>query len=305
MNICKGHVFRDSKGLCRGTGWLAPMPDMRDYSVNKPDIAVLSKKLGFPSDPDMAALPRNVDLRAWCSPIEDQQQLGSCTANAAVGIVEYYERRAFGKHIDGSRLFVYKVIRNLMKEIGDTGGYLRTAMAALCLCGVPPEEYWPYTDHKPDFDLDPPPFVYAIADNYEGLTYFCHDPFGLDLNTTQILTSVKLYLAAGIPSMFGFYGFPSFEQSDGTGLIPFPTANERAAWGHAVVAVGYDDAKEIGNVLSGVVTKGALLLRNSWGMNWGEDGYGWLPYEYVIRGLATDFWSLLSMKWLDSEQFGM
>jgi C1A family cysteine protease len=72
------------------------------------------------------AAPASVDLRAWCSPIEDQGNLGSCTANAGVGLLEYYERRAFGKHLDGSRLFLYKASRNLLGWTGDTGAYLRT-----------------------------------------------------------------------------------------------------------------------------------------------------------------------------------
>jgi C1A family cysteine protease len=54
------------------------------------------------------SLPSKQDLRKCCSPIEDQGQLGSCTANAGVGLVEYFERRAYGKHIDASRLVLYK-----------------------------------------------------------------------------------------------------------------------------------------------------------------------------------------------------
>ena len=85
--------------------------------------------------------------------MQDQGRIGSCTAHAAVGIVEYFQRRSFGKHAEGSRLFVYKTTRNLMGVIGDTGAWLRTAMGALALCGLPPERYWPYTDEPADFDL--------------------------------------------------------------------------------------------------------------------------------------------------------
>jgi C1A family cysteine protease len=287
-----------------GTGWLPPLPDLRDYTDGEPEIAKIAKKLGVtPSGKKTKELPSSVDLRAWCSPIENQGGLGSCTAHAGVGIVEYFECRAFNKHIDGSRLFVYKTTRNLMGVTGDTGAWLRNTMGALVLCGVPAEKYWPYTDNKPQFDEEPPSFVYAVADNYEALKYFCHDPLGSNVAGDVVLENVKRYLAAGIPSMFGFYGFPSFSHSDIKGGIPYPCPGERAQWGHAVVAVGYDDKKKVKNTQCNKTSIGALLIRNSWGTGWGDQGYGWLPYEYVLSTLALDFWSLLSMKWINAQQF--
>ncbi|MFP3866590.1 MAG: C1 family peptidase [Desulfobacteraceae bacterium] len=288
-----------------GTGWLPPLPDMRDYTDTTPEIAKMAKKLGLAKGEKKEALPATVDLRSWCSPVENQKSLGSCTAHAAVGVVEYFQRRAFDKHIEGSRLFVYKTTRNLMQVTGDTGAWLRHTMGALVLCGVPDERYWPYTDAVPEFDQEPPSFVYAVADNYEALRFFCHDPLGADIPGDRVLTQVKDYLAAGIPSMFGFWGFPSFNHTDVKGGIPYPCPNERAQWGHAIVAVGYDDGKKIKNTMCNKETTGALLIRNSWGTGWGDNGYGWLPYDYVIHKLALDFWSLLSMGWVDTKQFGV
>jgi len=220
-----------------------------------------------------------------------------------MGVVEYFERRAYGKHIDGSRLFLYKTTRNLMKVTGDTGAWLRNVMGALCLCGVPDEKYWSY--NVPDFDNEPPAFVYAVADNYEALRYFCHDPQGANTPFSTVLSTVKQYLAAGIPSMFGFWGFPSFNNANVKGGIPYPCPGESAEWGHAIVAVGYDDGKKIKNTKCNKETTGALLIRNSWGTHWGDNGYGWIPYDYVINKLAMDFWSLLSMGWVDTKQFGI
>jgi C1A family cysteine protease len=285
-------------GRTVGTGWLPPMPDLRDYTAETPQITEISDKLGTPT------APAAVDLRQWCSPVENQGQLGSCSANATVGAVEYCERRAYGTHIDGSRLFVYKTTRNLMGVTGDTGAWLRNAIGALALCGVAPERYWPYTDHAPDFDKEPAAFLYAVADNYEALKYFCHDPQGSNIASAAVLQSVKTYLAAGIPSIFGFWGFGSFNNSSIPGGIPYPCPSEKAQWGHAIVAVGYDDSKKITNTQCNKTTTGALLIRNSWGTAWGDQGYGWLPYDYVTNRLALDFWSLLSMEWVNTGQFG-
>ena len=287
-----------------GTGWLPPLPDLRDYTTERPEIATMSKTMGVAEGgKKLKAAPTSVDLKPWCSPIENQKSLGSCTANAAVGVVEYFQRRAFGRHINGSRLFVYKSTRNLMQVTGDTGAWLRNTMGALVLCGVPPEKYWPYTDATPAFDKEPSSFVYSLGDNYEAVQYFCHDPLGANVPTATVLTSVKNYLAAGIPSMFGFWGFPSFDSCNVKGGIPYPCPGEQAQWGHAIVAVGYDDAKKIKNTKCNKMTTGALLIRNSWGTAWGDAGYGWMPYEYVLDGLAMDFWSLLSQDWVDTKVF--
>jgi len=160
-------VLLPETGQIVGTGWLSPMPDMRDYTTDTPQIVEMASSLNMKVG---MKIPTSVDLRAMFPPVENQLDLGSCTANAAVGMVEYCERKAFGKHIEGSRLFVYKATRNLMGVTGDTGAWLRNTMGALVLFGVPPENYWKYV--VADFDKEPSAFVYAVADNYESLNYF-------------------------------------------------------------------------------------------------------------------------------------
>ena len=285
-----------------GTGWLPPLPDFRDYSEGHPQIQELTKKLriglGISS-----SLPDKADLRQWCPEIDNQGSLGSCTAHAAAGIVEYFEQKTYGKYNHASRLFIYKTTRNLLGVTGDTGAWLRNTMGALARCGAPEEKYWPYTDQDPAFDQEPSSFVYSIAKDFAAIKYFRHDAASLNLQPAAVLDSVKKYLATGIPAMFGFWGFDSLEATDTAGGIPYPCPAEEAQWGHAITAVGYDDSKKITNTRCNKTTIGALLFRNSWGTAWGEAGYGWLPYDYVLNKLALDFWSLLGMQWLDTQQF--
>ena len=297
--------------VIRAMGWLPDYPDIRDLTPQSDVVSRRLKALGQRPVKTMlaqvnaanpsATLPTSVDLRPWCSPIEDQQEIGSCTAHAGVGLVEYFERRAFGKHIDASRLFLYKVTRNLLHWTGDTGAFLRTTMAALTLFGVPPEEYYVY--NTADYDQDPPAFCYALAQNFQAISYYRLDP--PETTKKTLLNRIKTDLSKGLPSMFGFTVYDSINQANTTGKIPYPTRSEQVVGGHAIDAVGYDDTLKIQNTNVGAIeTTGALLIRNSWGNSWGSAGYGWLPYKYVLDGLATDWWSLIKSEWVDTGQFG-
>lgn len=306
--------LKTDTGEILGTGWVPDMPDMRDYTPKTKALAKANEALGLKASgkAPKAGLPTKADLRKWCSPIENQRSLGSCTAQAAVGIVEYYERRAFNTYIDASKLFTYKTTRSLLGWVGDTGAYVRTTMGSLVLFGAAPEKYWPYTtnrhpgpDGKRTFDDEPSAFVYSLGDNYETPSYFSHDAPSLKRSRSDVVESVKTYAAYGIPTMFGFYGFDSFNYGDAPGHIPLPCNGERARWGHAICVVGYDDGKKIKNTKCNQSTTGAFLIRNSWGTGWGDSGYGWLPYEYALKGLARDFWSIWGMRWADTKKFGL
>jgi C1A family cysteine protease len=306
----------------RGKGWVKDYPDFRD---NGPDTAKITQgqktrgvktsvselllrlqkqnKKKLPKSTKIT-LPPKTDLRKWCSPIDDQGDIGSCTAHAGTALYEYFERRAYGKHVDASRLFLYKVTRNLLGWQGDDGAELRTTMGAMALFGLVPEKYWPYNEY--DFNKEPEAFHYSFAQNYQALVYYRLD--GIGVNKDTLLRRIKEHLHLGLPSIFGFTCYSSLDEDEvtETGKIPFPGDKEKTDGGHAVMAVGYDDNIIIENPLSPKIkTKGAILIRNSWGKTWGHNGYGWLPYEFVKRGIADDWWTMIKGEWVETEEFGM
>ena len=257
-----------------GTGWLPDVPDFRDYTVHSEKVRALFKA----SPPKAAKLSASADLREHCSPVEDQGKIGSCTAQAVVGLLEYFERRALGEYLDASRRFLYKVTRKLYRLEGDTGAEVRGAMKALRIFGVCPEEYWPYEEGK--YDQEPPAFCYAFAQSYQAVKYYRI----WDADPVKLLGQLKASLASGLPFAFGFSVYSSIWDAavQDSGDIPVPGKGDSLDGGHAVMAVGYDDARN------------RLLIRNSWGTSWGQKGYGTLPYEYVTKGIADDFWVLVT-----------
>ena len=204
-----------AKYRTQGMGWLPDFPDFRDYT---PDHNEIEPLLAQTSVPKAGGLPASVDLSPWCSPIEDQGELGSCTANAAAGLYEYFERRGYGNYLEGSRLFIYKTSRELLHWTGDTGAFIRTAMGALVLFGMPPEEYWPYDITR--FDDEPTVFCYSFAQDFKATKYLRLDPAGL--SSDEVINQVKAYAASNFAAMFGFTVYSSIAQAATDGRIPLP-----------------------------------------------------------------------------------
>ncbi|CAD5909307.1 C1 family peptidase [Planktothrix agardhii] len=287
-NICKNKTILQ---ICderpKKTLQIPLVPELETHIKTYQDLKI----------PVYLCLPEFVDLSHWCSPIRNQKPLNSCTAFAAIALIEYFQNKNCDEYTNASVLFLYKVARKLMHRQGDVGASIRETMKAMVLFGIPPEEYWPYEPSK--IDEEPSGFCYSYAENYKTIQYFRLDTPGLP--ASDLLAQIKMTLVAGIPSMFGLTIYSSIyeEFNYKRGYIPVPNKKDQVEGGHAVVAVGYDDHKIIQNSV------GALLIRNSWGTNWGERGYGWLPYDYILRGLTSDWWSLLKAKWFETKNFGL
>jgi C1A family cysteine protease len=241
-------------------GWKPDLPDHRDF--------VYAEKF----EVKQSTANTIVDLRKLCSPIEDQGNLGSCTANALVGNLEFLELKAGQRLIDLSRLFVYYNERVIEHDVSqDNGAMLRDGIKALASKGVCPEKNWPYIISK--FAKKPCATCYIQGLMHRITSY-------IRLNT---LTDMTHCLDSGFPFVFGFTVYDYFESAEmeKTGILKMPTANESVLGGHAVCAVGYDPAKKL------------FLVRNSWGTSWGQQGYFWMPFDYMTnRDLSDDFWTI-------------
>ncbi len=249
---------RPSRSLTRASfGWIPDLPDQRDilYTSVRPVVA---------------APPDTVDLRSLCSTVEDQGSLGSCTAQALVGALEYLERKDNVPFADLSRLFVYyneRVIEHTVRT--DAGAMLRDGIKTLAKSGVCMESRWPYVVTR--FARKPTPACYREALDHQVTSY------------QRLLTLEEMLscLAEGFPFVFGFTVYESFltPAVEKSGVVNMPGAGERVLGGHAVLAVGYRQADR------------RFIVRNSWGARWGDSGYCTMPYEYLTdRGLSDDFW---------------
>src|SRR4051812_28001017 len=269
-------------------GWQNSLPDFRDYSLDSPEVRALIDRLRpFPSSAE--EIPGSESLAPYFPDVDDQQQINSSPAQACVDLVEYFDRRALGKTVKLSKLFVYQATQRLLGALGNVAVDLRSTLKAITSFGIPYEQHWPYDLEK--INEEPAAFLYAFADRYRPVRYVRLD--GRNGTGQETLATVKSLLNAGFPSVFGF-SVPASTSRDGD--IPYRPTFDTIQGGQAVVAVGYDDRR-----LSS--TKGALQIRNSWGREWGDDGYGWLPYAYVEEQLAADFWTVVSDDWLDSDEF--
>ncbi|MBA4851472.1 C1 family peptidase [Emticicia sp. BO119] len=211
-------------------------------------------------------LPQKVDLRPYMTKVENQKHLSSCTANATAGAYEYLAKKHLkNRAFEVSRLFVYYNARlRASSNIQDKGSYIQYAIESLHKLGACTEETWPYDTKK--VNEKPHSDTYSEAANFKVQ------------ETKYVPTDLKAWkqcLAEGYPIIFGialFKGFDSCNQNKG--IVPMPSPDEagRQAHGlHAMLCVGYSEVDKM------------FIVRNSWGEQWGDKGYCYMPYDYVIN----------------------
>jgi C1A family cysteine protease len=260
-------VARLDLKMSRRFGWVPDVPDHRDYLLAAPMERGRS-------------LPAMVDLRPRCPGVYDQLSLGSCTANAIAGVFEFDQmRQAAADIFTPSRLFIYYNERAREHTVGtDSGASLRDGIKSVAKQGACAEVLWPYVDDGRQFAEKPAASCYGEAVRHRAVSY---------ARLPRALVQMKACLAAGYPFVFGFSVYESFMSDEvaSTGRVPMPTVAEAMVGGHAVAAVGYDDAAEI------------FITRNSWGEQWGLSGYCLMPYKYLLNeNLADDFWVVRSVE---------
>jgi C1A family cysteine protease len=249
-------------------GWLPDHGDQRDYIFTpKKKRGIVDKLLNATQ-----ISTKKVDLRPSMPPIYDQGQVGSCTGNATGGAFEFELKRQNLPDFTPSRLEIYYNGRVYEKTTRhDSGAMIRDVVKGVANYGVCPETVWPYIESK--VTRKPSTTCYKDAKTHLALQY------------QRIISTndMKSCLDQGMPFIFGISVYDSFE-SDAvakTGVVPMPKSNEQLLGGHALLAVGYDDSKQV------------FIFRNSWGTGWGMSGYGTIPYQYLSNSnLADDFWTI-------------
>jgi C1A family cysteine protease len=209
-----------------------------------------------------------VDLTEWDSAVDSQGSLGSCTAHAVTNAFELLLKKLYAEQYhDLSTLFVYYHARLFENRLStDSGAYIRDGLKAAKRYGVCKNSLWPYVESK--FDVQPHPDCYVDASGRVVSSY----------EKLYTLTDLLEVLNANRPVVTGMRIYSGFYQVDQNhSVVPLPAAAEASIGAHAVTLVGYD------------VAQTQFLAKNSFGTDWGNGGYCWIPFDYM-RMHAFENW---------------
>jgi C1A family cysteine protease len=233
-------------------------------------VNIPPEKLLFNPRRSLQSIPNSIDLRNASNmpPVYDQGNIGSCTAQVLCAAFTF-EHPEFS----GSRLFLYYNERVLDNNVSvDSGATLTDGIRSLQMHGLCPESEWPYIEEE--FATKPPDSCYVSALENKAIKVY---------NVPKNLNAMQATLASGIPFVAGIRIFSSFESKivSETGRVSMPKPKDRFLGGHAILVCGYNNAKK------------HWIVRNSWGESWGDKGYFYLPYKYLLRPrLSADFWAI-------------
>lgn len=228
------------------------------------------------------ALPAKVDLRLYMSPVGDQGLLQACSAFAIVkGLREYMLNRNRQPFTSLSAGFLWYLAR---KEMGwpdeNQGAYISVGMKILENIGTDTEAGFPYPTPaeqqnprlmKVKISQAPTPQQIQAAGRF-------HLAGGQPANS---LLAIRKSLAAGYPVVIGIFIYDSFYRIGSDAIAPVPNPDQEKQQGSHIVAVaGYDNARQV------------FIVKNSWGPNWGDHGYFFLPYQFIKLGIARDAWTI-------------
>jgi len=245
----------------KGMGWWPQIPDIRDhiYSVSKPGVF------------------EDMDYRSLMPPIWDQGQTSSCTAHGIAAGIAYARKEENLPFFVPSRLFIYANERIEEGDLNQDGGAeIRTGIKCVATQGAPDETFWPFDMSK--LLLKPDDAAYTAA-----LTDLVGEYQNVDINENSVLSA----LAGNFPVIFGVTLYSSFDSDTvaADGQVPMPQNTEKVLGGHCMVIVG------------ALIEQKMFIVRNSWGTEWGDQGYCYMPFDYILNeNLCDDFWVISTIK---------
>lgn len=296
-----------------GFGYKAERTDIRDYTKftlqypqrfddpGKKEIAEIFTNTVELDKVNPEAENDIISFREQFTDPRNQFNIGSCGPFSYDGIVGHNRKTMYGQIVQTSPLFLYKKTRDMANETGDVGVTMRNLIKTAVTFGYVLDEHYPYTkENIKNFDKPIADDLEKMGQLNQAISYLRVDVPNMDRRL--LLEELKKYIVKNIPVCFGFAVYQSIDYSHNDGKIPFPGRNEIQTGGHAVVLSGFDNGMIITNPISGVKTKGAFQIRNSWG-NSGDRGYYYLPYDYILHELAMDFWVILELEWMNWRDF--